>query len=512
MKKYTSILAIALLPLISSAQSGYDIKVNFKGNKDTIMYLVKYMWDQKYVADTCKHVKNGFAEFKGKKDLDKGVYVLVSQAMTTYFDFLINESQKFTISADIADFGNTLKFTGSKENEIFFNYLKTINTKNQEFGKIAQQTKGMSKADSTKFMNEKAVAFTKEAKQTDQDFLAKNKGTFVADFVNLRIEKEDPNPPKASNGRPDSIYQYFYYKKHYFDGIDFTDDRIIRTPYFNDRVKRYFETVIVQHPDTLIKELDQLFAKCKEGGLVYNLLLGHFTYKAETNKNIIFDKYGNSHTYEKVFVHLADNFITNGKAKGVYTEETIKIIRDRVNIIRNLLPGAAVSELYMIDTLHGKEVMKMGFDTCKTSKSLSDLYYKKESVLKQWYKTLSSVNAKYTVLVFWASDCGHCQTDIPKLKENLDKIKGKIDYKVFAVQTKEDYEAWRKFIVDKKLDFINVFDPMHLNNLKERFDINSTPIIYILDREKKIKAKKVGSDQVVELLEMFEKMEKEQNK
>ncbi|MGZ4089565.1 MAG: redoxin domain-containing protein [Bacteroidia bacterium] len=512
MKKYIYILVFALFTTLSKAQAGYDIKVNFKGGKDTVMYLVKYLWDQQYVADTCKKVKNGVAEFKGKKDLDKGVYVLVSQGMATYFDFLINESQKFTISADVADFGNTLKFSGSKENEDFFGYLKLINKKNQEFGKVSEQTKGMNKADSTRFMNEKAAAFTLEAKKADRDFMEKHKGTFLGDFVNLRIEKEDLNPPKASNGRPDSLYQYFYYKKHYFDGIDFKDERIIRTPYFDDKVKRYFESVIVQHPDTMIAELDKLFAKCTQGNLVYNLLLGHFTYKAETNKNMLFDKNGNSLTYEKVFVHLADNYILNGKAKGVYTDETVKVIKERTDIIRNLLPGATVAELYMIDTIHGKQVMKMGFDTCKSSISLSKLYYQKEPQLKPLYKTLSSVNAKYTVLVFWASDCGHCQTDIPKLREDLEKIKGKIDFKVFAVQTKDEYEPWRKFIIEKKLDFINVFDPMHLNNLKERFDINSTPVIYILDRDKKIKAKKIAHEQVVELLELFEKMEKEHNK
>ncbi|MCW3077899.1 MAG: hypothetical protein JWO32_2508, partial [Bacteroidetes bacterium] len=503
---------LALLTTFAKSQTGYDIKVNFKGSKDTVMYLVKYLWDQKYVADTCKKVKNGVAEFKGKKDLDKGIYVLVSQGMTTYFDFIINESQKFSVSADVADFGGTLKFSGSKENEDFFNYLKFINNKNQEFAKVRDQTKGKSRADSTTFMTEKTAAFTKEAKQADKDFLDKHKGTFLADFVNLRIEKEAPEVPKASNGRPDSLFQYYYYKNHFFDGINFKDERIIRTPYFEGRIKRYFESVIIQHPDTMIKELDKLFARCTEGNLVYNLMLGHFTYKAETNKNMLFDKNGNSLTYEKVFVHLADNYILNGKAKGVYTDETIKIIRERVNIIRNLLPGATVAELYMIDTIHGKEVMKMGFDTCKSSKTLSDLYYKNESKLKPLYKTLSSVNAKYTVLVFWASDCGHCQTDIPKLKENLDKIRGKIDYKVFAVQTKDEYEPWRKFIQEKRLDFINVFDPMHLNNLKERFDINSTPVIYILDRDKKIKAKKVSHEQVVELLELFEKMEKEHSK
>lgn len=512
MKKLAFAFCLSFFSLIAHAQSGYDIKVNFKGGKDTVLYLVKYIWDQKYVADTCKNIKNGQARFTGKKELDKGVYVLVSQAMTTYFDFIINETQKFTISADIADFGNTLKFTGSKENDLLFSYLKSMNDKNREFLKFRDLTKGKSKGDSLQFMNEKSAEFMKAAKQSDRDFLEKNKGNFVADFVNLKIEKENATPPKASNGRPDSVYQYYYYKNHFFDGIDFKDERIIRTPFFHERVKRYFESVIVQHPDTMIVEIDKLFAKCKEGNLVYNSMLGYFTYKAETNKNMLFDKDGNALTYEKVFVHLSDNFILNGKAKGVYTEETVKAIKERTDIIRNLLPGATVAELFMIDTIHGKQVMKMGFDTCKSSKSLSDLYYKREAQLKPLYKTLSSVNAKYTVLVFWASDCGHCQTDIPKLKENLDKVKGKIDFKVFGVQTKDEYEPWRKFIIDKKLDFINVFDPMHLNNLKERFDINSTPVIYILDRNKKIKAKKIGHEQVVELLEMFEKMEKEQSK
>jgi thiol-disulfide isomerase/thioredoxin len=494
------------------SQGGYDIKFNLKGAPDTAMYLVKYMWDQQYIVDTCKKVKNGQVQFKGQSDLDKGVYTLVSQGMSIYFDFFVNDAQKFVVSGDMSDLVNSLKCIASKDNEIFFNYLKYISQKNKEYGKFAESTKGKSKEDSAQFMKEKSIAFSKEAKEYDRLFIEKNKGSFVADVVNLRIEKEPAEVPKANNGRPDSLYQYYYFKNHFFDGIDFKDERIIRSPFFDDRVKRYFESVIVQHPDSIIVELDKMFSKCDQGNLVYNLMLGHFTYKFEQNKNKIFDRNGNSLSFEKVFVHLADKYIVSGKAKGVYSDETVGKIKERVDIVRNLLPGATVAELYMIDTTHARQVLKMGFDTCKTSKSLTDLYIKVENKLAPLYKTLSSVNAKYTVLVFWASDCGHCQTDIPKLKENLDKVKGKIDYKVFAVQTKDDYETWRKFIISKKLDFINVFDPMHLNNLKERFDITSTPVIYILDRNKRIKVKGVASEQVVELLEMLEKIEKDQKK
>jgi thiol-disulfide isomerase/thioredoxin len=488
-----------------SQTSGYDIKFNFKGCKDTVMYLVMYRFDQKNIADTCKKIKNGLVQFKGKKDLDKGVYILVSQEKTIYFDFFINENQKFTINLDKEDIVNSLKSVGNKENEQFFSYTKFFTNKNSEFGKTIEATKGKSKTDSAKYVNDKIKDLNAEVKKFETDFMAAVKGTFVYDMLNLKTEKEPTEIPKAKNGRPDSLYQYYYYKNHYFDGVDFKDERIIRTPFFEGRIKKYFDNVIVQHPDTVIQEIDKILGKSNECNLIYNLLLGHFTYKYEQSKIMGFDK---------VFVHLADKYVISGSAVkcGVYTAETVVKIKERTDILRNLLLESKVAELYMIDTLYGKQVMKMGFDTAKTSKSVTDLYYKNLEKLTPMFTTLYQVKAKYTVLVFWASDCGHCQTEIPKLSENLKEIKGKIDFKVFAVQTKDDFEVWRKFIVDKKLDFINVFDPIHLNNLKERFDIYSTPVIYILDKDKKIKAKRLGAEQVIDMLKMLDKMDKSTGK
>jgi thiol-disulfide isomerase/thioredoxin len=246
-----------------------------------------------------------------------------------------------------------------------------------------------------------------------------------------------------------------------------------------------------------------MLSKCTPDSLIYNSLVGYFTYKYEQSKIMGFDK---------VFCHMANAYIIPGKAKKVYAEETRVKIKERADIVCNLLLESRVADLYMIDTTYGRQVLKMGFDTAKTSKSVTDLYYKNVDKLTKMYTTLYSINSKFTVLVFWASDCGHCQTEIPKLQENLNTIKGKIDFKVFAVQTKDDFEEWRKFIIKHKLDFINVFDPIHLNDIKNRFDIYSTPVIYILDKEKKIKAKRLSADQVVDMLKLLDSMEKKPGK
>src|SRR6185312_9173098 len=115
MKKIVLLISSLILFSFHAKSQGHDIKINLKGCKDTMAFLVKYTWDQQYIADTCKNIKNGLIEFKGKEDLDKGVYVLVSQEKSIYFDFFINEGQKFSMTSDISDIVNNLKVVNSKE-------------------------------------------------------------------------------------------------------------------------------------------------------------------------------------------------------------------------------------------------------------------------------------------------------------------------------------------------------------------------------------------------------------
>jgi len=494
------LLSFSLLSIITSvqAQTGHDIRINFKNCKDTVMYLAFYQFDKSYLADTCKKVVKGQVVFKGPKTLDKGVYYLVSQDKARYFDFFISDNnQKIMMSTDTADLVKNLKCTSHKENDDFFNYIRFITAKNKEYVEVKNKTKGMNAKDSTAFMNEKGKVLNETVLTFEKTFLEQHKGSFVGDVINLKMEKEAKDIPKASNGRPDSLYIYNYYKSHYFDGVNFHDDGIMRTPFFADRLKKYFNNVIIQNPDTVNVEIDRLMAKTKASTMMQKLLIAHFTSTSESSKLMGFDK---------VFVHVIDKYIRTGMAKDVYPADVIPKIIERGDILKPLLLGSQSPDLLMIDTIGHKAIAKMGFDTVKTSAGATKLYYDNVQNLAQTFVSLYGVKAEYVALVFWDVDCGHCKTEIPKLLEEYHALKKEgYDIKVFSVYTQHDYEKWRKYIIDNKLDWINIYDGVHINNIKEKFDIYSTPVIYMLDKNKKIKAKRIGTEQVKDIVKQMEK-------
>ena len=81
------------------------------------------------------------------------------------------------------------------------------------------------------------------------------------------------------------------------------------------------------------------------------------------------------------------------------------------------------------------------------------------------------------------------------MKEFYDKFKKELDVEIYAVCTNADErEGWVKYINEHNLDWINVEDPEQKTAYKYLYDIYSTPVIYLLDKEKKIIAKRLGAE------------------
>ena len=289
-----------------NAQNSYDIKINLKHCKDTIAYLTFYQFDKNMIVDTCANIKNGKIEFSGKKKLYKGIYSLVGQGKSIYFDFIVDDdNQNLDISSEsVTNYKELLQCSNSKIQNDFFDYIKYFEVQRLEFENYLPKTKGLNKKDSTDFMSSKQKLINENIDSFEKSFMLRNKGTFICDALNLKIEKLLKDIPKASNGRPDSIAVYKYYKNHYWDGVDFKDDGLARTPFFYGRLTRYFDSVIIKHPDSTSVEIDRIMNQAVEGSIMYKLLLANFVNKYETSKVMGFDK---------VFVYLVDKYFKTGK-------------------------------------------------------------------------------------------------------------------------------------------------------------------------------------------------------
>lgn len=499
MKKLFLVAIFCFSSLFAVAQTGYEITINLKNCPDSLVYLTYYQFDKTLIKDTCTTIKNGKIVFSGKSKLDKGIYSLVSQKKAIYFDFFIDEStQKLELkSVANENIGKELTALNSPLENQFFTYVQFINQQNKDFQNYKQTAKLLTKKD-TLALNDKQKEIEKSIQAYEEKFMADHKGTYIGDVMNLKTPKLLKDIPKASNGRPDSIQVYNYYKKHYWDNVDFKDDATMRNPFFNGKIKTYFESVVVTHPDSISVEIDRMLNKTKPGSLIFKLLLAHFTYTYETTKLMGFDK---------VFVHMSDTYFKTGKADGIYEDNEIvqKIIK-RADKLKPLLVGSVAQDLFMIKAEDFSKMKAMGFEDAKNSKEMTDVYYKNVDQVNKMYVKLSDVKADYTILVFWDVDCGHCQKEIPVLIDAYnDLLKEKKSVKVYSVYMQHEGEKYLKYIDEHKLPWINVYDGAHYNNAVEKYDVYSTPVIYVLDKNKIIKAKRIDANQVKTIINALEK-------
>jgi thiol-disulfide isomerase/thioredoxin len=271
--------------------------------------------------------------------------------------------------------------------------------------------------------------------------------------------------------KEDSISNYTYYKKHYWDGITFMDGRVIRTPFFLPKIEKYFREVLVPVPDSIIKEADYLLLLARSDTSMYRFLLNWLT------DEYIYPKYMGQ---DAVFVHLFEKYHSKGISSWL-NEKQLTTISNRAYMLMANLIGEKASDLNLTDS------------TGKTT-------------------SLYDVNADYTLVVFWDPTCGHCREEIPRL-DSFYKAKWKGEgVKIYAVLTENEKAKWLEFIQQKNLnDWVHVYQTEENKKaetdsqkagFRQLYDVTQTPTIYLLDKEKRIIAKKLTLQQIDDMLQV----------
>lgn len=431
---------------------GHDIRFKVKGYKDTTAIIAHYYGDNQYVPkDTARFDSKGNIRFQSKREIPEGVYLLVLPN-NKYVEFVVGE-QVQAMEFDTADAINTMKIKEGLENEIFYSYQRTMAAKSKEAGPIKTRLSKTKNADSTAQLKKQLENIDAEVKAFRTKLFGDHPKSFAVKLFKSAQDPDVPDAPSLANGRKDSLFQFRYYKTHFLDNIDLSDDRMVRTPLFHNKIEQYITKLTLQIPDSINYAADYLLSKAKSKE-VFKYLVWWITNNYEKSQVMGMDA---------VFVHMAENYYLNGKAYWVDSAVVSKI-RERAKILKPILIGKKAPNMFLTDS-SGK------------------------------LQTLDGFKSKVTILYFWDPNCGHCQKETPKLLEFWEKNKSR-GINVYAVCIERKPEDWKKFIREKKLNWTNVWDSYTATDFKNIYDIYSTPVIYILDEKKIIRAKRLGVEQL----------------
>jgi len=459
---------------------GYEITIKIKDYKDKTLYLGNYYGDKKYIKDTCI-IKPGMPiVFKGAERLHEGIYLVVTPSMK-YFELLIGENQHFSVETDTTDFVRFLKINNSMENDLFLDYLNFSTKAGMEMDQLNRQYPAMksNKADSARIIKQ-MLAIDSNMKVYREQFIIKHPKVILANVFRAMPEPKVPDFPRLANGRRDSVNEFNYFRNHFFDHFDFSDERLLYTPLYHAKVDKYLNQLTVQHPDSIIASCDYLVAKSKANKEMFKWMVWYLTNTYENSKIM---------GYDAVFAHMGETYYGKGEAYWIDSAKLKKIV-DRVNIVKRTIIGATVQNMMLQDS----------------SAVNHNLY----DVMK----------GKYTLIWIWNSTCGHCQKETPELLELYEKIHKKDDINVITiteerVTNKDDpqMKSWKKYLKEHPNPWYNLRDMNNYYDFKIIFDAYATPKLFIIDSAtKKIVAKQLGINQVEDWLEKTIKMEQAKKK
>ncbi len=454
---------------VSHAQ-GYKVTLQTPDYNSGLTYLVYYYGKSMNIQDSATVNPKGTAIFQGKTKLLPGVYSIVFPGKNKLYDFLVDKGQDITIKADTTDLINKTVVTGSPENIPFQQYQKFVAAKGVFLQKELEAYKGSITKEDSALHEKKYRDLNVELNEYRDKIIKEHPESMLAALLTSMKEPKVLNTHPVS--RQDSLDNYNYYKKHYWDGITFMDDRIIRTPFFLPKVEQYFRNVVPPAPDSIIKESDYLLLLARSSPEMYKFLLNWLT------DEYINPKYMGQ---DAVFVHLFEKYHSKGVSSWL-KEKQLTIISNRAYMLMSNLIGEQAANLEMVDS---------------TGKNMS----------------LYNIKSEYTVICFWDPTCGHCRVQVPILDSLYNASWKKEGVKMYGVLTEnQDKVQWIQFIKEHNMGgWINVYETEAQKKItedakkpsyKQLYDVIQTPTLYLLDKDKKIIAKKLTPEQMNDVLQV----------
>lgn len=448
-----------------------EISLTLKPYKKTFIYIGSYYGKGKTLVDSVLLDDQSKGVFKPAKKYTPGIYFVVSPKMVILFEFLMDDKQHFSIEADTLKREDPI-IKGSFENDLFKKYSQYSVDQGKLLSELGDKFKASTtKADSSKY-RAMVVKENKSLENYRDSITKKYTGSLLATLLNAMKQPDYP-PIPVVNGKADSLYPYHFVKDHFWDDVEFNDDRLLRTPFFENKIDNYIKTLVVNDADSIFNEINYMLLYARTGKEIYPYLLTKFT-----NKYMNPEYMGQ----DKVFIKIYENYYAKGDTTYLNAASRKTITERYYQMVANLV-GNPAPALDLTDS---------------TGKNVS----------------LHSLKGKFTFVVFWDPTCGHCKAELPRI-DSIYKARwkglGLSLYSVNVSTANNTDSELSKFVKEQKLDHDWIFTRQSkeardaeqkagLPNFRQLYDVYKTPTLYLLDDKKRIIAKQLSIEQFNDIL------------
>ena len=465
MDNFIKILFFIALARVGMAQQT-NILFQVSGLKNPNVVLGYYQGGKAYRLDSVQ-VDTSVGSFRlQKQGLRPGIY-FCSNTNGKLFEFvLLYPADTFAIQADLRRL-DSIWSPDSKENETFFRFEQSrkaiesaFESKKAMRDMVAQATKN--DAESLKPFDEALQLLLAQTDSLALDFIQKNPNHLFAKMLQSVRPPEPPRQLKQTlkNGKPNPEYGRWL-RLHYWDNTDFNNEALLGNSFWQIHFDDFFARYVAPRPDSIIQAIDEVLAKTPRNGAFFQFIVLRITQFYEQNE---------APGADRIFVHMVDKFQKKTETPWL-DAATLERLAYKADAHRPNLTGSLALNFTLPDET-GKPV---------------ELY---------------EIQAPLTMLVFYSPLCSHCMELMPKIYQVY------LDYQVkglaaVALNTDDQSEYWKKFVAQQNWIWYDVDDPKAMPQLEKQYNAFNLPVIYLLDKDKKILAKRVKPGDLGETLGIY---------
>lgn len=445
------LLTLTLLASISTSllANKYKIEIEAKDYKNKSAELLKYIDSKMYVVDSLTIDKKGHVSFQDTTNLaTSGEYVLRLNKDTDFTLLIDTDTTPVDMEIKISsDFTNSI-VTGSKDTELLWKYI-------QELTSILQNPKSYQKDVNTKTSSEEIS--NDESLEITRKYIDGYPNTWFSSYIKAYTPVEINEFITEGMTLQEAQEQY---KKHILDNINFEDARLWNTSFYSKFLDDYLTNIVYQTPDSIAQSASNLVERTKSNDAAFIKMLSYLVNKSQAS-NVVGD--------ENVWAKLFENYILDKELSWIQPNQYHALNNEYQTIKLNRI-GMTASDLF-VNKLDGSKM------------------------------NINDIEADFTILLFYSSSCGHCGSAISDLHSFLDKNKDE-SIKVIAFILDNNEEGWKSYVEQHKMqNWINVSDFNFESEYWAKYDTRATPMIYLLDKDKRILSKKISVETLSMLLE-----------